>query len=127
MGCGWIAKNLRRTVSDHIDTSKDEVRSAPFWRDVFGEILASFYLMSIQCTINLGWGRTIVKGSDMQNNLAMGGGIFVLIEGFGQYGGAHMNPAVSIAFLVDGRITLLRSKFSLSQLPVVGRPYKLED
>lgn len=102
---------IAKYSSEQVRKLKEECRSASFYRDVAGEVVSSFYLMSIQCAIVLGWGDPVVKGSLLQAYLAIGCAIFVLIEAFGQYGGAFMNPAVTVAFLLDGRISIFRSKY----------------
>ena len=42
----------------------------------------------------------------LANTLATVGALYILIEVFGPVSGAHMNPAVSIAFAVRGELTL---------------------
>lgn len=102
------------TLQNHTEVMKQEIKSPSFWRDVMGEIVASFFLMSVQCSVALSWGRTDVKGGTLQGNLSMGALITVLCEVFGQFGGANMNPAVSISFVFAGRSTALRGLSRIS-------------
>lgn len=54
-------------------------------------------------------GATLSPGNDavalLGNTLATGAGLFVLITIFGPVSGAHLNPAVTLAFLIRNDIT----------------------
>ena len=97
-----------------------ELRSPSFWRDVVTEGVATFFLVSIQCAVPLSWVDT--SGSNTisdevgttriaLNGLSMGFVILVLAEAFGEFGGAHMNPAVSISMAVATKVTIIRGQF----------------
>lgn len=53
----------------------------------------------------------------LANTLATVGALYILIEVFGPVSGAHMNPAVSLAFAVRGQLTLaMLTAYMLAQL-----------
>ena len=85
----------------------EEFRSLPFLRDVICEGLATALLVSIQCALPLTWG-TDSLGNVVQIALGMGFVVTVLIEVFGELGGAHMNPAVSISMTLAGQLSIVR-------------------
>ena len=72
------------------------------------EVIATFFLMSVQCCAPLRWGRPEVHGGSLQGLIVMGCVVPLLVEIFGPFGGAHMNPAVSIAMVVAGHTTFIR-------------------
>ena len=51
-----------------------------------------------------------VSGGRLYDVLAMGCVVTIMVEVFTPLGGAHMNPAVSIAFVISGNITILKGK-----------------
>ena len=90
---------------------KEEIRSKLFYRDVIVEIVATFILMSFQCALPLTWGMGTapsVFGNIVQVGLGMGFMVCATAWTFGDFGGCHMNPAVSVGMAVSVRITVLR-------------------
>ena len=87
---------------------KPEVCSRVFWRDVIIEFVATFVLMSIHSALPLSWGNRDIMGGPVQVGLGMGLITAVLVTSFGDLGGAHMNPALTIPLLLRGQISLLR-------------------
>ncbi len=99
-----IKQNLKRQYKK----CQEELKSHVFWRDVVAEAVATFCLMSVQCALPLPWGREEVFGEQIQVSAGMACIVMAMIQTFGPLGGAHMNPAVTIAFWVAQRITILR-------------------
>ena len=60
--------------------------------------------------VPLHWGNFQLWGGAVQIALAMGFVITVLAEAFGDMGGAHMNPAVSIAMVAANQITVFKGQ-----------------
>ncbi|XP_063719263.1 aquaporin-4-like isoform X2 [Symsagittifera roscoffensis] len=79
-----------------------EVRSVDFWRAVFGEFVAtSFFLLT--CLIGVWSPTNLVAGS-----LGTGLCIALLVHMFDNISGGNINPAVSLALVVNGQISLIR-------------------
>ena len=57
---------MRSTYWEAMDK---EARSAPFWRDVITEIIATTFLLIAQCILPLSWGHEIYHGSLVQVRL----------------------------------------------------------
>ena len=74
------------------------------------QVVATFILLTVQCAVPLDWGNTVSHGGTIQVALAMGFVVTVLIEAFGDIGGAHMNPAVTVSMAIANQITILRGK-----------------
>ncbi|KAK2168365.1 hypothetical protein LSH36_17g03077 [Paralvinella palmiformis] len=85
-----------------------ECRSASFYRDLFAEFLATFILMTVQCSLPADWGKDNV-GTVVQVSLGMSFVVGATAWTLGDFGGAHMNPAVTLSMLLSGRITVLRA------------------
>ena len=88
----------------------DELKSTLFWRDAGAEFVASFCLMAAQCALPTQWGQP-VSPSAAQVGIGMGFVVFIMASSLGDFGGAHMNPAVSIAMMVSQKITVIRGKY----------------
>ena len=87
--------------------AQEEIQSGAFWRDVLAELLATFFLVAAQCALPLGF--IPGAGSDRVGT-AMGMGFVVLAVGwaFGDFSGAHMNPAITMTLALRLKITFLR-------------------
>ncbi len=81
-----------------------------FWRDVVGELLATFFLVSVQCALPLYW-APVNPGDVLQTGLGMGFVVIAIGWGWFEFGGAHMNPAVTMALMIRREITFLRGEF----------------
>ena len=98
---------------EYMKQMKEEIRSKIFYRDVIVEIIATFILMSFQCVLPLSWDKgaaPTVFGNIVQVGLGMGFMVCATAWTFGDFGGCHMNPAVSVGMAVSMRITALRGK-----------------
>uniref|UniRef100_A0A8C5LPV0 Aquaporin-2 n=1 Tax=Leptobrachium leishanense TaxID=445787 RepID=A0A8C5LPV0_9ANUR len=86
-----------------------ELRSVAFTRAVFAEFLATMLFVLFGLGSSLTWpGAT---PNIVQTALAFGLGIGTLVQAFGHVSGAHLNPAVTIAFLVGSQISFFRAVF----------------
>lgn len=93
-----------------IVTMKQELHKQTFWRDNFAEFVMTFMLMSVQAALPLTWDSTPSWGSPVQVGLGVGFVVVAIGWALGDFGGGHINPAVSIAMMVCGKITPLRGK-----------------
>ena len=90
----------------YVNTMKKELVSVVFYRDVIAELIATFFLMAVQCLLPLGWNdsATVV----VQTALGMGFVVAATAWVIGDFGGAHMNPAVTLAMVMRAEVTVLR-------------------
>ena len=109
----------------------DEVKSKLFWRDASVELVATFILMSVQCSLPLSWENNgappTVFGNIVQVGIGMGFVVCATAWTFGDFGGCHMNPAVSFSMVLARKLSILkgmpylsnfliRAKFVFSQM-----------
>ncbi|KAM9319365.1 aquaporin-2-like [Gastrophryne carolinensis] len=86
-----------------------ELRSVAFTRAIFAEFFATLLFVLFGLGSSLNWpGAT---PSVLQIALAFGLGIGTLVQAFGHVSGAHINPAVTLAFLVGSQISFIRAVF----------------
>ncbi|ELU02847.1 hypothetical protein CAPTEDRAFT_180401 [Capitella teleta] len=84
-----------------------EIKSATFWRDVIAEFLATFLLMTVQSAIVMDWGKDDPAKS-IRVGLALGFIVATMAWALGDFGGGHINPAVTVAMVFGGCCTILR-------------------
>ena len=94
------------------ETMKEEVCSGAFWRDVVAEFVATFMLMSVQAALPLSWDNGLVMGGPVQVGLGMGFIVCTMAWALGDFGGGHINPAVSVAMVVGCKITIVRGQWN---------------
>ncbi|XP_019412025.1 PREDICTED: aquaporin-5-like [Crocodylus porosus] len=88
---------------------RKEVLTLAFARAVFVEFLATLIFVFIGLGSALKWPSALP--SILQISLAFGLGIATLVQAFGHISGAHINPAVTIAFFVGNQISFFRMLF----------------
>lgn len=88
---------------------KKEILTLAFARAVFVEFLSTLIFVFIGLGSALKWPSALP--SILQIALAFGLAIGTLVQAFGHISGAHINPAVTIAFFVGNQISFLRTLF----------------
>lgn len=88
---------------------KKEILTLAFARSVFVEFISTLIFVFIGLGSALKWPSALP--SILQISLAFGLAIGTLVQAFGHISGAHINPAVTIAFFVGNQISFLRTVF----------------
>ncbi|KAI6062512.1 Aquaporin-5 [Aix galericulata] len=88
---------------------KREILTLAFARSVFVEFISTLIFVFIGLGSALKWPSALP--SILQISLAFGLAIGTLVQAFGHISGAHINPAVTIAFFVGNQISFLRTLF----------------
>ncbi|KAM5179906.1 aquaporin-5-like [Mantella aurantiaca] len=88
---------------------RNEFCSLAFVRAVFAEFLATLIFVFLGLGSALNWTSSLP--SVLQISMAFGFGIGTLVQTFGHISGAHINPAVTVAFLLGSHISILRALF----------------
>ena len=90
----------------------DEVKSKLFWRDASVEVVATFILMSVQCSLPLSWENNgappTVFGNIVQVGIGMGFVVCATAWTFSDFGGCHMNPAVSFSMVLARKLSIMK-------------------
>ncbi|XP_074835906.1 aquaporin-5-like [Carettochelys insculpta] len=86
-----------------------EIRTLAFIRALLAEFLATLIFVFFGLGSALKWPSALP--SILQISLAFGLAIGTLVQMFGHISGAHINPAVTIAFFVGNHISFLRTVF----------------
>lgn len=84
-----------------------ELQSASFWRAIFAEFFATLFYVFFGLGASLRWGPGPLHV--LQVALAFGLALATLVQAVGHISGAHVNPAVTFAFLVGSQMSLLRA------------------
>ncbi|PIO36946.1 hypothetical protein AB205_0219280, partial [Aquarana catesbeiana] len=101
-------------VSTMCITMRNEFCSLAFARAVFAEFLATLIFVFFGIGSALKWGELNPNEPGpnvLQISLAFGLAIGTLVQTFGHVSGAHINPAVTVAFLLGSHISILRALF----------------
>ncbi|XP_030054082.1 aquaporin-5 [Microcaecilia unicolor] len=88
---------------------KREICSLAFARAVCAEFVAMLIFVFIGLGSALHWKASVP--AILQISLAFGLAIATLVQSLGHVSGAHINPAVTVAFLISSHISILRAFF----------------
>ncbi|NXT22319.1 MIP protein, partial [Syrrhaptes paradoxus] len=92
-----------------------ELRSSSFWRAVTAEFLGSLLYAMLGLGASLRWSPG--PPSVLAAALAFGLAQATLVQVLGQVSGGHVNPAITLAFLVASQLSVLRALgFLLAQV-----------
>nr|BAH98062.1 aquaporin 0 [Neoceratodus forsteri] len=89
-----------------------EFRSMTFWRAVFAEFFATMIFVFFGLGSSLRW--TPGPLNVLQIALAFGLAFATLVQSVGHISGAHLNPAVTFAFLIGSQMSLFRAVFYIA-------------
>ncbi|XP_057557899.1 aquaporin-5 [Hippopotamus amphibius kiboko] len=92
-----------------LQTMKKEVCSVAFFKAVFSEFLATLIFVFFGLGSALKWPSALP--TILQIALAFGLAIGTMAQALGPVSGGHMNPAITLAFLLGNQISLLRAAF----------------
>src|SRR6218665_1943015 len=88
-----------------------------FWRDILAEFVATFLLIATQLLISIDWSAEGTEPHDESRAVLYAKttagyclAIACLVWAFWEFGGAHMNPAVTFAFALALRMTFHKGK-----------------
>lgn len=117
-----------------------------FWRDICVELVATFVLISVQTILAVDWttvsspspadrlGSSTSPSTDVRDrhpsNTAVGTmfqsaiGTWMIVTSlvctFWRYGGCLMNPALTLAFVISGRITLHKGMAQIRRIDLAA-------
>lgn len=96
--------------SEYSTKLRNEPKKGGFWRDCFAELVATFLLVVAQLILLQNWQTTSPSPQALAVQVAIGMSFVVGAIGYalGDFGGAHMNPAVTMAMVVRTEITIVR-------------------
>ena len=103
-----VKNNKKSLVRRFLSRQFKEFLTANFWRAILSEVLGTLFL----CAWTIGSGLT--KGESVEIlDLALTAGFTValIITALQNVSGGHINPAISIGFLVAGKISAVRFIF----------------
>ncbi|XP_070575149.1 aquaporin-4-like isoform X3 [Ptychodera flava] len=86
----------------------DDLRDPKFWQAVAAELIATAILLSLCVGCAIQWNPPYTP-SMVQLSLCSGLTVATMIQCFGHVSGAHINPAVTCAFLVTRKISAVRA------------------
>ncbi|KGL73144.1 Aquaporin-5, partial [Tinamus guttatus] len=98
-----------------------EILTLAFARAVSVEFIATLIFVFIGLGSALKWPSALP--SILQISLAFGLAIGTMVQAFGHISGAHINPAVTIAFFVGNQISFLRTKKMVGAIAGAGILY----
>src|SRR5262249_50426996 len=101
----WVAEEFERNVVGPIEDFQDPSQE---WRRLFSEVLGTFFLVLVAAgggMMNQAFGGAIGRAAAVT---APGLMVLAIILFMGKISGAHLNPAVSLAFAARGNFPWVR-------------------
>lgn len=86
-------------------TSQRDIRSPSLYRAMVAEILGTMFLVLVSC------GACTGNANVVQISLAFGLSVATMVWAIANVSGGHINPCVTIGFLVTRRISIVRGVF----------------
>ncbi|KAE8626533.1 hypothetical protein XENTR_v10006655 [Xenopus tropicalis] len=89
-----------------------EFRSFAFWRAIFAEFFATMFYVFFGLGASLKWAAG--PANVLNIALAFGFALATLVQSVGHISGAHINPAVTFAFLIGSQMSFFRAIFYIA-------------
>lgn len=89
-----------------------EFRSFSFWRAVFAEFFGTMFYVFFGLGASLKWAPG--PANVLVIALAFGLVLATMVQSIGHVSGAHINPAVTFAFLIGSQMSLFRAIFYIA-------------
>ncbi|XP_071804404.1 aquaporin AQPAe.a-like [Asterias amurensis] len=103
----------RRRAGGKQSTERGWYCSAEFCRSVVAECIGTFFFMVVACMVDLQWDSTI--GVDVVRlGLTLGCAVVTLVHCFEHISGAHLNPAVTAAFMLIRHTGIIQGLFYIA-------------
>lgn len=106
--CGLPSTSkLWNVIHERMSSSREDIRSAGFWRAVVAEYIGTAIVVLVGCGAWIGnWGD---QPSIVQVALAFGLAVSLVMWTLRHVSRSHLNPAISIAMVMSRRISLARA------------------
>lgn len=94
-----------------ICVAMSEIKTWPFWRAVLAESLGMTIFIFIGLSAAIGDQNHPYPDEEMKVAFAFGLAVATLAQCIGHISGAHLNPAITLGFLVSCQMSVLRAFF----------------
>lgn len=89
------------------NSNVSDLQSAKFWVALLAEFIGTLLLVTVGCGASVSSSRQSI----VQVSLAFGLSVGIIVWAFAHISGGHVNPAVTLGFLVTRKISIVRAIF----------------